>query len=327
MPTSPTRTNVLSLPLLAAAVTVLLWASAFVVVRSAGAHLSPGALALGRQLAGSAALTLIVAVVAIGRRRMPRLPDGRTLVTILIWGAAWFGLYNLSLNAAEQTLDAGTTALLVNLAPMLVALLAGLLLGEGFPRTLMIGMAVAFAGVALIASTTGTGSGDLVGVLLGLTAAAIYATSAVVQKRVLARVDALTMTWLGCLAGTVCCLPFARDLSVQAAAAPAGATLGMIYLGLFPTAVAFLTWGYALSRTSAGRLAASTYLVPPLVVLLSWFLLGEVPALLALAGGALCLGGVAIATIRRSRKPSPVPRDGALSARGRARARAPRSHR
>lgn len=78
----------------------------------------------------------------------------------------------------------------------------------------------------------------------------------------------------------------------------------MIYLGVFPTAVAFLTWGYALSRTSVGRLAASTYVVPPLVVLLSWTLLGEVPGLLALAGGVLCLSGVGIATLRRS---APTP--------------------
>lgn len=304
MSTTPARTSALPLPLLAAAVTVVLWASAFVVVRSAGAHFSPGALALGRQLAGSAALTLIVLVVALRRGKMPRLPRGRTLVTILIWGAAWFGLYNLSLNAAEQTLDAGTTALIVNIAPMLIAVLAGLFLGEGFPRKLMIGMGVAFVGVAIIASTTWTGTGDVAGVLFGLSAAVIYAVSTIVQKRVLAVVDALTMTWIGCLAGTVFCLPFAGDLAAQITTVPVDATLSLVYLGIFPTAIAFLTWGYALSRTQAGRLAASTYVVPPLAVLLSWFLLGEIPALLALAGGVLCLGGVAIATIRRSRKPA-----------------------
>lgn len=65
-------------------------------------------------------------------------------------------------------------------------------------------------------------------------------------------------------------------------------------LGIFPTAVAFLAWGYALSRTSAGRLASTTYVVPALVVVLSWLLLGEVPAPLAFLGGGLCLVGVAV---------------------------------
>ncbi|WP_229071037.1 DMT family transporter [Actinoplanes sp. DH11] len=284
-----------SLPFVAAGITVLLWASAFVGVRAVGHDYSPGALALGRQLAGTAALTLVVLL----RPSRPALPRGRVLAGVLTWGVAWFGLYNLALNTAERHLDAGTTALLVNLAPVLIGVLAGLLLGEGFPRRLMIGMGIAFAGVLLIATTTGSGHRDLTGVLLGLAAALLYAVGATAQKRLLTRVDPMTMTWLGCVAGTVFCLPFAPDLIGTLPDAPASSTLGLLYLGVFPTAIAFLTWGYALSHFPAGRLAATTYAIPPLVVLLSWTLLGEVPAPLAFAGGALCLTGVAFATIRR----------------------------
>jgi drug/metabolite transporter (DMT)-like permease len=63
---------------------------------------------------------------------------------------------------------------------------------------------------------------------------------------------------------------------------------------VFPTAIGFTTWAYALARTSAGRLGATTYLVPAVAIVLAWALLGEVPPVLALAGGALCLVGVAI---------------------------------
>ncbi|HEV7708144.1 MAG TPA: EamA family transporter, partial [Asanoa sp.] len=66
-----------------------------------------------------------------------------------------------------------------------------------------------------------------------------------------------------------------------------------------PTALAFTTWAYALARTGAGRLGATTYLVPPLVVLLAWGLLDEVPAALALGGGLLCLAGVAATRNKR----------------------------
>jgi drug/metabolite transporter (DMT)-like permease len=295
--------------LLAVVITVVLWASAFVGVRAAGQDYSPGALALGRMLVGTVVLTAVVAVRA-RRHGWPRLPRGRVLAGVIGWGVAWFGLYNLSLNTTELHLDAGTTALLVNLAPVLVAVLAGLLLGEGFPRRLMIGIAVAFAGVALIAGTSWTGRGDLLGVLLGVASAVLYAGGATGQKRLLASVDALTITWLGAVAGTVVLLPFAPQLAAEAAAAPGGATLAIGYLGVFPTGVAFLTWGYALSRTDAGRLASTTYAVPPLVVLLSWALLGEVPAPLALIGGAVSLLGVAIATgrlrSRRRERPEPV---------------------
>jgi drug/metabolite transporter (DMT)-like permease len=214
----------------------------------------------------------------------------------VLWGAAWFGLYNVALNAAERYLDAGTTALLVNVAPVVVAVLAGLLLGEGFPARLLAGMAIAFAGVVLIATTTSAGGADVAGVLLGLLAALAYAGAAVAQKRLLVRIDALTVTWIGAVAGTVALLPYLPALLTELASASAAATAGIVYLGVFPTAIAFLTWGYALSRMTAGRLAAVTYTVPPIVVLLSWTLLGEIPALLALAGGVLCLTGVAVAT-------------------------------
>ncbi|MFI9486808.1 DMT family transporter [Promicromonospora sp. NPDC052451] len=277
----------------AAAVTVVLWGSAFIGIRAAGFDYSPGALALGRILVGTLALTVMAGLA--GKLRLPR---GRTLAGVLVWGVLWFGLYNLALNAAERTLDAGTASLLVGLAPILIAVFAGFTLGEGFPARLLAGIGIAFVGVAGIALATSGGASDGVSVALGLAAALVYAGSTILQKRLLPRVDSLTMTWLGCLAGTVACLPFAPALLDELAAAPASATLSVVYLGVFPTAVAFATWGYALTRTTAGRLGAATYAAAPLAVLMSWALLGEVPAPVALVGGALCLTGVLVATLR-----------------------------
>ncbi|TVT35609.1 DMT family transporter [Amycolatopsis rhizosphaerae] len=292
------------LPIAAASTTVVLWGSAFIGIRVVGHDLSPGSLALGRMLVGSLTLTVIVLVVRARRGRAAApLPQGRTLGAVALWGVAWFGLYNLSLNAAERHLDAGTAAMLVNVAPAVVAVLAGLLLKEGFPARLLAGMAIAFTGVVLIATTTAAGGTDISGVLLGLLAALLYASAAVAQKRLLVRVNALTVTWLGAVAGTVALLPFLPSLVTELATAPGPAIAGTAYLGVFPTAVAFLTWGYALSRSAVGRLAAATYAVPALVVLLSWVLLGEIPAPLALVGGLLCLTGVAVATRRPTARP------------------------
>ena len=63
-------------------------------------------------------------------------------------------------------------------------------------------------------------------------------------------------------------------------------------------ALGFLTWGYALARTTAGRMGSMTYLVPPIAILLGWLLLEETPPALAIAGGALCLAGVIVAQRR-----------------------------
>jgi drug/metabolite transporter (DMT)-like permease len=284
------------LPALAAGVTMVFWASAFIAIRFVGEDYSPGSMALGRLVVGAVAL---VAVAAFRRGSMSSrtLPRGRPLALVLAYGVLWFGLYAILLNAAERHLDAGTAALIVNVGPIIIAVLAGIYLKEGFPRGLVTGLVVAFGGVTTIAVATSTGRHDASGVLLALGAAALYAVGVLLQKRALRDVDPFTATWLGCVAGAVVCLPFAPTLVSEVASAPASATAGVVYMGLFPTAVAFATWAYALSRTSAGKLSSSSYVVPAITVLMSWVLLAEVPGPLALLGGALCLVGVALTRV------------------------------
>lgn len=274
---------------IAVLVTVLAWASAFVVIRFVAHDFSPGPLTLGRLGVGSLALS----VTMLSRRRV-RL-GRREWGLIVIIGVAWFGIYNVALNAGEQHVDAGTAAMLIQVAPILIGVLAGLLLGEGFPRMLVIGGLVAFAGTLVIGIATSTGEADATGVLLVLVSAVVYAVAMVAQKIVLRRVSGLQVTWLACLVGTVVCLPFVGSLVGEVAAAPPRAILGVVYLGLVPTAIAFSTWAYALSRTSAGKLGITTYVVPPITIALGWVFLGEVPALLAVFGGLLSLVGVGIA--------------------------------
>jgi drug/metabolite transporter (DMT)-like permease len=278
------------LALAAALVTVVFWASAFVGIRDAGEHLSPGALALGRLLVACAVLGAFVLA-----RREP-LPPRSAVPAILVAGVLWLGVYNLALNAAERRIDAGTAAMLVNVGPILIAVLAGLLLGEGFPRRLVTGCAIAFAGVVVIGLATGEGGLALgTGAILCLVAAAAYAAGVVAQKPALGRVSPLQLTFLCCVVGALVCLPFAPSLASEASDAPASALAWVAYLGVFPTGLAFTTWAYALKRTTAGRLGATTYLVPPIAILLGWLLLGESPPTLAFAGGVACLAGVAVA--------------------------------
>jgi drug/metabolite transporter (DMT)-like permease len=265
-----------------------------VVIRWVGETYDPGSLSLGRLLIGSALLGLMVRA----RRSWVR-PTRREWGLLLICGVAWFAVYNVALNAAEQRIDAGTTAMLVNVGPILIAVLAGWLLGEGFPRWLMVGAAVALAGALLIGIATRTAGGaDPLGALLALVAAATYATGVVAQKPVVRRLPALQVTWLACTVGAVACLPFAPGLVANSAEATAGATAGVVYLGVVPTAVAFSTWAFALARMDAGRLGVTTYLAPPLTIALAWALLGEMPPPLAIAGGLVCLVGVGLSRRR-----------------------------
>ena len=94
------------------------------------------------------------------------------------------------------------------------------------------------------------------------------------QKQALATVDPIAVTWFGALAGAVATLPFLPGAGSTRIRAPSRwwVTAGVVYLGIVPTAIAFLFWTYALARTSAGRMAASSSLVPGIAVLLSWVL-------------------------------------------------------
>jgi drug/metabolite transporter (DMT)-like permease len=274
----------------AALVTVLLWASAFVAIRDAGAEVSAGPLSLGRLLVAAAALGAIVAI------RREALPPRADLPRLAVCGLLWFAAYSVVLNTAEQRVDAGTAAMLVNTGPILIALLAGVLLHEGFPRTLLAGCAIAFAGavvIGLVTSERGVDAGW--GAALCLAAAAAYAGGVVAQKPLLERTSALQVTFLACVVGALACLPFAPGLVHDVRTASAPAVAWTVYLGAFPTALGFTTWAFALRRTTAGRMGATTYLVPPVAVLMGWALLGETPPALALAGGALCLAGVFVA--------------------------------
>src|SRR4051812_2688418 len=127
---------------------------------------------------------------------MPR-PTAREWASIVAIGVLWFGIYNVALNEGEHHVDAGTASMLLQVSPIIIALLATLFLGERFTAYLAIGLALAFAGVALIGTADGGSGGgrDLLGVALCLVSAAVYSTSVILQKPLVARLSALHVTW------------------------------------------------------------------------------------------------------------------------------------
>jgi drug/metabolite transporter (DMT)-like permease len=287
------------LPLAAVMVTLVLWASAFVAIRHLGKDFEPGSLSLGRLVVGAVALGLVAAPKL---KAVPRLRLSEWLSIVAI-GVLWFGVYNVALNEGERHVDAGTASMLLQVSPILIAVLATIFLSERFTTYLAIGLGLAFAGVALI-GTADSGSGgsrDVLGVVLCLVSAAVYSISVILQKPLVTRLPALHITWLACTVGALACLPFVGQLVDDTRSAPTSSILWVIYLGVFPTAIAFTTYAYALRHMSASSLGVTTYLVPPITILMGLVFLSETPPTIAYAGGVLALLGVAVAR----RKPRP----------------------
>jgi drug/metabolite transporter (DMT)-like permease len=285
------------LPVIAVAVTLAFWSSAFVAIRHLGHDYSAGALSLGRLVVGS----VVLGAVALSRG-LPR-PSGRDWVGLVAIGVLWFGVYNVALNQGEHHVDAGTSAMLIQISPVLIALLATLFLGERFTVWLGVGLLLAFAGVVLIGVSQPGGHSDVIGVVLCLVAALAYSISLVVQKPLVSRLSALHVTWLACTIGAIACLPWAGQLVAQTEQASTADVWWVVYLGLFPTAIAFTTYAFALRHMSASSLGITTYLVPPMTIVMGWLFLGETPPTMAYVGGALALVGVAV-----SRRRSPATR-------------------
>ena len=271
---------------LAIAGTVILWASAFVGIRYSLADYSPFHVALLRFLVASLFLALFAA------RGSVRLPSRRDLPIIFVTGFSGIGIYNLLLNYGAMTVTAGSSSFIISTAPIMTALIAFVFLGERINRAGWCGMLLSFLGVNLIAFGQGGTLRFEIGAVFVFLAAFSTSVFFVIQKPLLTRYSSFEVTSYSIWTGTLTMLPFAGGLAHAVSHAPVLSTLTIVYLGIFPAALAYLFWSYALSRLSASRSVSFLYLIPVAATVMALLLINEVPSKLAAAGGCTSLLGV-----------------------------------
>jgi drug/metabolite transporter (DMT)-like permease len=96
-------------------------------------------------------------------------------------------------------------------------------------------------------------------------------------------------------------LLFLPGLPSALATVDASPLLASVYLGIFPSAIAYTLFAFVLSLAPVTLVTAYLYSVPVFSLLFSWWVLGEVPTLLTLAGGAVAIGGIAIVNLAKQR--------------------------
>ena len=232
---------------------LVLWASAFAGIR-AGLHAySPGQLAVLRFLVASATLAIYAGVAHFRR------PEIRDIPGLILSGIIGITFYNLALNYGETRVSAGAASLLIASVPIWTVVIASFALHERLVPRRWLGVVVSFAGVALIASGEGEGIHLSPQALIILAAAVTSAVYMVQQKHFLGRYSALEFTAYSIWSGTVFMLPFGKGLFHTVSIAPLSTTVAIVYLGIFPGALAYVAWAYVLSHGPAGRTSTLLY--------------------------------------------------------------------
>lgn len=305
--------------LLALALTVVLWASAFPAIKVGLDGYGVAGLSFARLAVASAVLLLAAPILKV------RLPRGKDLPLIAVCGLAGMSAYQVLLNWGEVHVPAGTASLLVSVAPVFSVLLATAFLGERLSAAKVLGSAVALGGSALIA--LGSGLSYAQGAWVVLAAAAVQGIYHFGSKPLLERYTGLEVACYAMWAGTFFLLPLAPQALHAVEIAPARATLAVVFLGVLPSAAGFVAWGYAVARHSMAVATGALYLVPAVALGVAFVWLGEVPGWVDAAGGALSIAGVVLISLSRGRgrtaAAAPAPREPVRSAGGSRRAPSP----
>jgi drug/metabolite transporter (DMT)-like permease len=266
--------------------TVIGWASAFPAIRAGLVAFGPAELGALRFLIAALPAALFLAIVRPG---LPKLAEAWRF---LFGGAVFVALYTTLLNFGELTVSAGAASFIINVSPVLTAILAIFILGERFRALAWLGTAISFGGVGLIALGEGGGLTLNQGTLLILGAALCTTLNTIVQKPLFADHKPLVVAAWNLIIGAVFLSPVLPGAFAEAAVADLVSLLSLLFLGIVSSLVAYGAWAVALSRLPAARASNYLYCIPPVATVIGFLWLGEAPGTLGLIGGALALGGV-----------------------------------
>ncbi len=279
--------------LLFVTVAMLTWSSAYAAISYSLSAFSPGDVALARL-----GLALICYLAWLRARKLT-LPPLAAWPPLLALGVMGLTLYHLCLNNAETGIASGTAAIILALSPAVTGVASALWLGERLSPRVITGLGVALAGVVLVTLTSGQNFSfqpKAALVLVSVLATSFYFVG---QKPFLLRYSAEAVTTVTFIGGVAAAIPFGLGLPHALLIAPPSRIVALLWLGLAPTFIGYLTWNMAIQRASVSKVTSFIYFSTPIALLISWLWLGERPGPLTLIGAAIIIAGVVLTNTRR----------------------------
>lgn len=265
---------------------VFLWSSAFVGIRIGLDSYSPGSLALFRFLIAS----IFIAILCLRHTHRAAIPWSDRLQLGLL-GILGIGVYNVSLNYGELTVSAGVASFVIGLTPALTVLYSILFEGSRPVGKVYLGIIISLFGLILMVASGSNGASISYGVLMVFIATLTSVAYSILQKIYLRHYHPVAVTAWIIWGGTLSMMVFAPTLWQEIFVAKPAATWAVIYLGIFPAALAYLAWSYVLKALSASNASLYLYAMPILSSLLGFVILHEQPSNLSLFGGGLAMIG------------------------------------
>ena len=266
-----------------ALLTVVMWSGAYVYTKVALLTFSAGALGLLR--CGVATLCLMTLLTCHRQLAV----TWRDIPVFILSGACGFALYFLAFNTGSRSLNPTTASIIIALCPIISALLARVIFREKLLLLQWLATLTAFSGVALIVLQAGSLQISQ-GTVWMLGAAVLLSLYNIIQRYMTRRISTLQLTAYSFLSGTLLLTSYLPEAIRELAGAPPGSVAVVVLLGIFPGALAYVTWGKALSLAeNTGQVTHWMFMTPCLALLLEYVVTGEVPGQATFIGGGIIL--------------------------------------
>ena len=269
-----------------ALITVSLWASSFSYTKMALEVFTVPVISMYRFIFAGLFMLAFGIIKKIG------LPDKRDIPIFLLSACVGFSLYQLVFNKGIDMLTSATACIVIAITPVITAIFARIIFKEKIQIGGWIAIGICFFGIVVLMLWDGVLSINM-GIFWMLIAAIFLATYNLLQRKLTKKYTALQTTAYSIIIGSLMLLVFLPQGITQAANATWVHWGAVIFLGILPSAIAYLLWAKAISLAEkTSEVTNFMFIQPAIAMLLGFLVISEIPTIGMYVGAGIIIFGL-----------------------------------